>query len=266
MARHVGGWIKLHRRIRESWVGKDAVAFAIFVNLLLDANTEDGVSPVDQGVLIRRGQVVTSDRELAKRLRIPRSTVQRKLDRMGWDKSGPMLGRGVGHLKGVITILNYEKYQGSDFDGGPPTGPKAGQDRAYMEEVVGVIEKNSFPSSPASLLSGARARVDPWREPAEAQREARRILAKTIGAPARAAAGENATDDDLWDEAGELAHAVIGVRYKSFRHFWGAYCEARSTASQTIVDGQFREEFAAILTDPEFKGPAAAADGAEAIQ
>lgn len=252
MARHLDGWIKLHRRIlaEHSWVGHDGVAFAIFIWLVLMANSEDGYTHVMQGELIKRGQVVTSDRQLAKQLGFARTTVQTKLNRMAKDK---MLGLGSGRWRGIITVLNYDKYQGEDEDIGPLVGPRSGHDRAHNEEVVG-FKESFFPLSPVSAMQGARARVDPWRTPEGAQVEARRIIAKALGAPSRAAGAEHATDDDLWDETGVLARAVITTRYKTFRHFWGAYWEARAKASQTMVDGQFREEFAAILTDPEFEG------------
>ncbi len=261
MARYLDGWIKLHRRIlaEHAWVGHDGVALAVFVTLLLMANVEDGESYLVQGETVRRGQVVTSDRELAKRLKFARTTVQTKLNKMAQDK---MLGLQPGRWRGVITILNYDKYQCHEEDVGPLVGPESGHDRAHNKEGVG-FKENFSPLSPVSAFD-AGARVDPpWRTPAGAQVEARRILAKALGAPGRA--GEHASEEELWEEVGWLGRAVILTRSKTFALFWGAYWAARRHASQTMVDGQMREEFAAILTDPEFEAAAEVERGTRAI-
>lgn len=264
VARHSGGWIKLHRRILagHSWVGHDCYALAIFVTILLDANVEDGGTYVRQGIIIKRGQLVTSYDSLAKQLGISRSMVRRKVDRMTKDK---MLSHQADHVGSIITVLNYDKYQGRDVETGIGSGTGAAQERPHMEEVVGVIEGISFSSSASSKQTRAgahaRTRVDPWRSPSGAQSEARRILAKALGAPARAVSED---EEEIWTEVGWLGRAVISVRYKAFRRFWEAYVLARRHASQTIVDGQLREEFAAILTDPEFR-PVAPERTAQAI-
>lgn len=92
----------------------------------------------------------------------------------------------------------------------------------------------------------APARVDPPLDEEAARLEARRILAKALGAPSRAASED---EEAIWDEAGALARRIITTRYQDFRSFWNAYILARQGASQTIVDAQFREEFTALLME-----------------
>lgn len=248
MARHLNGWIMLHRRIRENWVGKDPAAFLIFVTLLLDANHEDGESPVEQGVFIKRGQVVTSDRELAERLRIPRTTVQRKLKRMSQDKTGPMLGLQAGHMRGVITIVNYDKYQSADEDGGPHSGPEVGHMRAHNEEVGGLRERNSFPTPASSLQTRARARVDP---------ETARLLGAGLAKRAEGAIRKKLTADQARERIGPEGWAMIIACYDSWEQFREAFTIAyQGAVAPTVAVAQLRDAFAAeiLMRDTETDG------------
>jgi hypothetical protein len=248
VARHTGGWVKLHRKILQSWIGQDGVAMSTLMTLVMWANRLDGKSGLrGQLVTLRRGQLVTSSRELKRQLGFAKTTIERRLALM--EKDG-IIGTQVGHSGTIITIVNYEKYQLENEDGGTQVGRRrdadgtqtgrrrddSGEEREEREEV----------ETPTAC---APARVDPWRTPEGAQVEARRILAKALGARGRVG-----SEADMWRYIGPLGVGVIKTRYHDFLAFWEAYWTARQKASQTIVDGQFREEFAAILTDPAF-GP-----------
>lgn len=107
------GWIKLHRRITEWHHWSSPNVLATFIHLLTLANYE----PKEwNGIVVQRGQLVTSERNFAEEVGIARSTLRRVLLLLQETGEIEMEIVTVGDRKEctLITVLNYNEYQG-DF-------------------------------------------------------------------------------------------------------------------------------------------------------
>lgn len=110
-----GGWIKLHRRLRDHPVWSDAQPLcrrAAWIDLLLRAAWADG----DR---VKRGQILTSQVRLAADWRWPRKGVKRFID---WLIEEQMIDHERRSSFSVITVLNYERFQDLDDDEWPRNG------------------------------------------------------------------------------------------------------------------------------------------------
>ena len=125
-----GGWIKLHRSLlhHRMWLKERFTPGQAWVDLLMLANHED--TKELQGNLwipIQRGQILTSQAELASRWKWDRRTVNLFLralesDNMMYIRTSRQTETGYS----MLTIRNYELYQGS------------GQDRLDPQNRVGL--------------------------------------------------------------------------------------------------------------------------------
>ena len=107
------GWIKLHRRITEWHHWSSPNVLATFIHLLTLANYE----PKEwNGVVVQRGQLVTTQRTLAKEIGMPHGTLRDVLKRL--ENTGEIdvqvMRTGNQYNYTLITVLNYDAYQGSD--------------------------------------------------------------------------------------------------------------------------------------------------------
>lgn len=100
-----GGWVKLHRKLLEWEWYQDAHMVHLLVHLLLTASHEERRY---KGLTIKRGQVVTSIKELAEALGASETSTRRRMKRL---KSGGFLTIKVAHRITTITICNYDSYQ-----------------------------------------------------------------------------------------------------------------------------------------------------------
>lgn len=100
-----GGWVKLHRKLLEWEWYEDAHMVHLLVHLLLTATHEDRKY---KGLTIRRGQLVTTIKELADALGASETSTRRRMKRL---KSGGFLTIKVAHNRTTITICNYDSYQ-----------------------------------------------------------------------------------------------------------------------------------------------------------
>jgi DNA-binding transcriptional regulator YhcF (GntR family) len=116
--RFTGGWVKLWRSMDSHWTGQDGWSWAIFTKLIMWAYYKDKKTLVNGKVTeIKRGQVVTSAAEIANKLGFHRSTVEKRLKM--FEEEG-MIEQQVSFHGRIITILNYDKYQGGDDDDEQP--------------------------------------------------------------------------------------------------------------------------------------------------
>lgn len=105
-----GGWVKLHRKLLEwEWYG-DAHMVHLLVHLLLTATHEDRKY---KGLTIKRGQLVTTIKELAETLGTPESSTRLRIKRL---KSCGFISIKVANNKTTITICNYDSYQMREKD------------------------------------------------------------------------------------------------------------------------------------------------------
>lgn len=105
-----GGYIKLHRKLTKWEWYHNANTFRVFIHLLLTANYERRRF---EGMVIERGQRVTSISKLSKELKISAKAVRVALNHL--TETNEVTCKGTARFT-VITINNYDLYQKVDFD------------------------------------------------------------------------------------------------------------------------------------------------------
>lgn len=125
------GWIKFWRKMQDNWLWEERRKYSKFeawVDLLMSANHAPQKTLIgSELVKVERGEFITSQVQLAKNWRWPRTTVQRFLDLLQHDE---MIVLKTGSKMGRITICNYGDYQESRAADGQQTGSKTGSKRA----------------------------------------------------------------------------------------------------------------------------------------
>jgi TusA-related sulfurtransferase len=99
------GWIKIHRKMTEWEWYDDIITFKLFIHLLLTVNYEDKEW---HGILIKKGQIVTSRGHLAKQLNVGDQQIRTALTKL---KSTSEITIKTTNKYTIITILNWIKYQ-----------------------------------------------------------------------------------------------------------------------------------------------------------
>lgn len=111
------GWIKLDRKILDCWIWVEPEPFSkrdAWIDLLLLANHKDAKTTFDGKLItVKRGQRLTSVRSLGERWMWGKTKVLNFLRLLESDK---MIVRQADSRKTLITIVNYDKFQGSDID------------------------------------------------------------------------------------------------------------------------------------------------------
>lgn len=102
------GFIKLYRKILKWGWYKQSETLHIFVHLLLTAQYEDCCF---MGVEIKRGQALTSIRQLSSETGISIQSVRTSINRL---KSTHELTQQTSSKYSLFTILNYEDYQSTN--------------------------------------------------------------------------------------------------------------------------------------------------------
>lgn len=125
----IQGWISIHRKIQESklWTEERFTKGQAWVDLLLLANHKDTEILVGyKKVSLKRGQVFTSQVKLATRWQWDRKTVRRFIEYLVSDQMvHNKVDRDIQHGNTVITITNYEKYQGMGQQEGQEKGQQS---------------------------------------------------------------------------------------------------------------------------------------------
>lgn len=99
------GFVKIHRSILNWEWYSDIPTFRLFVHLLLTVNHKDEAW---QGVVIRRGQRVTSYSKLAEETGHTISTIRNTLNKL---KTTGEITYETTAKYGIVTIKNYDKFQ-----------------------------------------------------------------------------------------------------------------------------------------------------------
>ena len=112
------GWIKLHRKSIHSRVFQSEGLWKLWTWCLMRANHEDAWIPITTGkgtteVFVKRGQFIFGRKTAAKALKMPGRTVY---DRMLKLESMRNLATIPASHYSVVTILNYDTYQGGKHD------------------------------------------------------------------------------------------------------------------------------------------------------
>lgn len=104
------GWVRIHRSILECEWAKDPLTFQLFVVCLINANHTPKKS---QGVDIDRGQFITSVKTLSTQTGQTTRQIHTRLSRLM--NTGEIEISTI-NSKTVITICNYDYYQGGEID------------------------------------------------------------------------------------------------------------------------------------------------------
>jgi hypothetical protein len=115
-----GGWFKLYRKLMESerWLREPFTVGQAWVDLLAMAAYEPTEKTI-RGIQVAcdRGQIVTSARELGERWKWGRGATERFLNGL---QNEQQIEQQKNNLSTVITVVNYEWYQGD----GPQIEPQ----------------------------------------------------------------------------------------------------------------------------------------------
>ena len=136
------GWIKLHRQLQECpiWYGERFSKGQAWVDLLLLANHRDKKIIFNgEMITIQRGQYLTSTVKLAEKWGWNRKTVSSYLNMLQKEN---MITKVSDNTRTLVTIENYEKYQGSKPKVGNQMGNQMGSQRAISRANTGQQSKN----------------------------------------------------------------------------------------------------------------------------
>ena len=122
--REVGGYVKLYRSFLDWEWYDDEACHRLFVHLLMIANWQESKW---HGQTIPAGSKVISQLELAKRFGWSRQKMGRTLDKL--KMTGEVICK-AGSKWTLVTVANWEKYQGQDTQ----TGHQPGINRAQKKK------------------------------------------------------------------------------------------------------------------------------------
>lgn len=144
MARQTSGWVVLNRQILKHWLWEDAKAFQIWTWLVMNANYDDSkIFWKGQERVLKRGQILTTAREIARECYCSKGKVDRTLIKL---KTSDMIEPETKSKGSIITILNYRKYNDMGLNSEPEIEPEFGkessQNRARIEPIITIKQEN----------------------------------------------------------------------------------------------------------------------------
>ena len=143
------GWIKIHRSfLTWEWIDKPEMV-SLFLFLLLSANTE---KKTWRGMELERGQFVTTQANLSKRLNLSRKVLRTCLERL--KETGEIDIVGANKFS-VITICKYDDYQDKNLEKGQQRAKKTANKRptkGQQKTPVKSTDDNGF--SESEILKG----------------------------------------------------------------------------------------------------------------
>lgn len=127
----MNGYIKLFRQMTEWEWYKEPNTKAVFLHLLIMANHSPGRW---QGIKIDRGQHLTSIKKLAEETGLSSKNVRTALNHL---KATNEVAIKTANRWTLVTIENYDKYQGDDSEGGKQSGKQSGKQVANRWQTSG---------------------------------------------------------------------------------------------------------------------------------
>lgn len=101
----LNGFVKIHRKLIQWGWYQDNVVKGVFLHLLLTASFKDAPW---QGRIIKKGQVITSNKRLAEDLGFTTKQVRTALDKL--KSTGEIICEGTNKYT-LVTVVNWEEYQ-----------------------------------------------------------------------------------------------------------------------------------------------------------
>ena len=140
----MAGWIKIFNKFLQ-WEWFDiAEMVQLFLYLLLNANYKDVVW---RGVVVKRGQLITSRDKIGKDLRLTERQVRTCLSRL---KATGEISIKATNKYSIITICKYDEYQNEDCSSRPaerpaerPTTDQQPTDKTTSEATTSTEEQNN---------------------------------------------------------------------------------------------------------------------------
>ncbi len=117
MSRFAKGWVSINRKIlwplkQENEFYGDGNLAAIWILLIAWANVRDGKTKTGKdGIIVKRGQLITSQSELAQQIGVSRQVVRRCLSYL--EKTGK-INQQTNRNGTIITVCKYGKYQSAE--------------------------------------------------------------------------------------------------------------------------------------------------------
>lgn len=134
------GWVKLHRKSVDSRVFSDAELWKLWTWCLMRANHADRYF---EGELIPRGSFVTGTRSAAQTLGSSPATIHRRLKRLS-DYEMVVLKVKRGFT--IVSICNFDTYNGGDADDETPMKRKRNADETQMKHARNADETRVKPN------------------------------------------------------------------------------------------------------------------------
>lgn len=168
----MSGWIKIYRCLLDDEMWQDPEPYdkrSAWLDLLLRAAYEDHEERTSSGmVLIRRGELLTSEAELAARWRWSRGKVRRFLAANKAAHRTAMRRAGNGTKDGtILTVENYTKYQGTrprdETKGGTKDGTRGGT-KDGTSKIDSLYINNNIKESLRIVKEGKEERLAEMRE------------------------------------------------------------------------------------------------------
>lgn len=144
------GWIKIHREITEHWLWDCEFSYAqAWIDLLINAcHKPNKLMIKGQIITLHRGQQARSEVTLSREWRWSRGKVRRFLNQCLKDG---MITQETTHLTSIITICNYNSFQGVDTANGTPDGTSSDTTNEHLtvhkQEVKNLRSKEIDSSS-----------------------------------------------------------------------------------------------------------------------
>jgi len=108
----MGGYIKLHRSVRQHWIWRMPIQAVRWLDLIMMAAWEDYVVELGNGsIYVKRGQIATTTRVLQGIWQTNAKTVLALLEKL--ERNG-MVELEKNTRMTLITIVNYDKFQNAD--------------------------------------------------------------------------------------------------------------------------------------------------------
>lgn len=151
------GFIKLNRSMLQWEWYQDSVTKIVFLHCLLTANWEDRSW---RGITIKRGQLLTSQKSLAKQLGLTRQPIRRAL--LNLQKTNELTIKATSKYT-IITVVNYDKYQQDNQQNNqqktneqPTSQPTSNQQPTTLKEIKEQKEYKNIYSVSARTCAPAR--------------------------------------------------------------------------------------------------------------
>ncbi len=161
--RHGNGWVKIHRSLFAHKSIRNSSDIAFLTLIISWANYKESSIIINgEDSTLKRGQLATSERELATALKMTRPAIQRRLR---WFANRSTLVVKPIQEGSIITILNYEQYQCAEIEPDPQAIHQPIHDRSISEEEKKQKGKKQDSKTLSSVVPTKAARATPPAEP-----------------------------------------------------------------------------------------------------